>query len=131
MATPGEKWRGSTSGGGFGGREKYRQAARSAEAGGGNTGNRVDRWNRSARGGRGGNVQRGGPRICRFIEQGEHSRYGDDCAYSHDISTSIKQRNRGMADTPEQKREREDYNSWKRLIKRPLTLNDARTIELL
>ncbi len=136
MATPAEKWRGSTSGGGFGGREKYRQGRGTAGRGwrGGNTGNRGDRSNwstRGGRGGRGGNTQRGGPRICRFIEQGEHCRYGDDCAYSHDISTSIKQQNGGTVDTPEQQREREDYNSWKRLIKRPPTPNDTRTIEVL
>jgi hypothetical protein len=39
------------------------------------------------------------------------------------MSTTIKQQNGGMADTPEQKREREDYNLWKRLIKRPPTPN--------
>lgn len=128
-----EKWRGSTSGGGFSGRGSYRQGRGTASSGwrGGNTGNRGDILNWSTRGGRGGNTQRGGPRICRFIEQGEHCRYGDDCAYSHDISTSIKQQNGGMADTPEQQREREDYNSWKRLIKRPPTPSDTRTIELL
>ena len=90
-----------------------------------------DRSNWSTRGGRSSNIQRGGPRICRFIEQGEHCRYGDKCAYSHNIPTSIKQQNGGMADTPEQQRKREDYNSWKRLIKKPPTPNDTRTIELL
>jgi hypothetical protein len=36
-----------------------------------------------------------------------------------------------LTDTPEQQREREDYNSWKRLVKGPPTPNDTRTIELL
>jgi hypothetical protein len=36
-----------------------------------------------------------------------------------------------LVDTPEQQREKEDYNSWKRLIKRPPISNDIMTIELL
>lgn len=67
--------------------------------------------------------------MCRFIERGEDCRYGDSCAYSHDIGTI--QQDRGTIDTPEQQREREGYNSWKRLIKRPPASNDTRTIELL
>jgi hypothetical protein len=134
MATPGERWRGSNLGGGFGGRRGDRQGAGRGWRGGdsrGNRGNRGDRWNRGDRGGSGGNIQRGGPRLCRFIEQGEHCRYGDNCTYSHDISNRNKQPNGRLADTPEQQREREDYNSWKRLVKRPPTPNDTRTIELL
>src|SRR5258706_8011966 len=63
MATPGEKWRGSTSGGGVGGREKYRQGGGTAGRGwrGGNTGNRGDRSNRSTIGGRGGEMPPGRP----------------------------------------------------------------------
>src|SRR4051812_27262614 len=61
--------------------------------------------------GRGGNIQRGGLRLCRFIEQGGHCWYGDNCAYSHDISNSNNQANEGLGDTPEQQREKEDYNS--------------------
>ena len=82
--------------------------------------------------GRGGNVQRGGPRLCRSLQQGGHCWYGDNCAYSHDISNSnnspVDER---LGDTPEQKKEKEDYNSWKWLIKRPPTPNDTTTIGLL
>ncbi len=134
MATPGERWRGSNLGGGFGGRGGDRQGAGRGWRGGDsrwNGGNRGDRWSKGDRGGKGGNVHRGRPRLCRFIEQGEHCRYGDDCAYSHDILKRNKQPNGGLADTPEQEREREDYNSWKRLIKRPPIPNDTRTIALL
>jgi hypothetical protein len=81
--------------------------------------------------GRDGNRQRVGLHICRFIELGKHCRNGDDCTYSHDISTSITHKNRKLTDTPEQQREREDYSSWKRLIKRPPTTNDTRTMTTL
>jgi len=134
MATPRERWQGSNLGGAFGGRGGNRQGAGRGWRGGdsrGNRGNRGDRWSTSDRGGRGGNIQHGGSRLCRFIEQGQHCRYGDNCAYSHDISNRNKQPNGKLADTPEQRREREDYNSWKRLLKRPPTSNDIRTIELL
>ena len=133
MATPGEKWRGSTSGGRFSGGEKYRPGGGTASRGwrGWNIGNRGDRSNWSVRGGRGSNVQQGKPQICRFIKQGEHCRYDNRCAYSHDISAGIKQQTGRMADTPEQQRLREDYNSWKRLIKRSPIPNDTRTIGLL
>ncbi|KAH7383429.1 hypothetical protein BKA64DRAFT_682317 [Cadophora sp. MPI-SDFR-AT-0126] len=93
MATPEDRWRGSNLGGGFGGRGGDRQGAGRGWRRGdsrGNRGNRGDRWNRGDRGGRGGNIQQGGPRLCRFIEQGEHCRYGDNCAYSHDISNRNK-----------------------------------------
>jgi hypothetical protein len=36
-----------------------------------------------------------------------------------------------LIDTPEQQMAKEDYNSWKRLIKTPPKINDTRTIELL
>ena len=134
MATPGARWRGLNLGGGFGGRGGDRQGG-DRDWGSGNVrrnrGNRGDRWNRGDRGGRSGNIQRATPRFCRFIEQGENCRYGDNCTYSHDVSNRNKQSGERLADTPEQQREKEDYNSWKRLIKRPPTPNDTMTIELL
>ncbi|TGO45849.1 hypothetical protein BCON_0361g00090 [Botryotinia convoluta] len=130
MATPRERWRGSNLAGGVGDRQGAGRDWRGRDSRG-YRGNRGGRWNRDDRGGRGGNIQRGGPRLCRFIEQGGHCRYGDNCTYSHDISNSNKQPNGRLADTSEQQRAREDYNSWKRLIKRSPTPNDTRTIELL
>jgi hypothetical protein len=133
MATPGARWRSSNLGGGFSAEGDRWGAGRGWRGGDGrgSRGNRGDRWNRGDGEGRGGNIQRSGPRFCRFIEHGEHCRYGDNCTYSHDISCRKKQPNGRLADTPEQQREREDYNLWKRLIKRPPTPNDTRTIALL
>ncbi|KAG0646044.1 hypothetical protein D0Z07_7785 [Hyphodiscus hymeniophilus] len=73
-------------------------------------------------------MQRGGIRLCRFIEQGDHCRSRDNCAYSHDTSNYNKRR---VQNTPEQQKEREDYSSWKRLVKKPPMASDTRTIELL
>jgi hypothetical protein len=42
-----------------------------------------------------------------------------------------KQPGRRSVDTLEQQREKEDYNLWKRFIKRPPISNDIMTIELL
>ena len=119
-------------GGGFG-REGVGRGWREGDSRG-NRGNRGNRWNRGdrgGRGGRGGSIHRAGPRLCQFIEQGEHCRYGENCIYSHDISNCNKHSNGKLADTPEQQREREDYNSWKKLVKTPPRPNDTRTIELL
>ena len=119
-------------GGGFG-REGAGRGWREGDSRGnrGNKGNRWNRGDRGSRGGKGGNIHRAGPRLCQFIEQGEHCRYGENCIYSHDISNCNKHSSGKLADTPEQQREREDYNSWKKLVKTPPRPNDTRTIELL
>ncbi|KFY97455.1 hypothetical protein V500_02048 [Pseudogymnoascus sp. VKM F-4518 (FW-2643)] len=130
MATPGVRWRGLSlegrSGGSGGDRGRGGRDWRGGGGGGGNRGNRGGGgWNGA---GRGGNVQQIGSRL---IEQGERYQYGDNCAYSHNISSPNKHPNVRLADTPQQQRDRKYYNSWKRLVKKPPTPNDTRTIELL
>lgn len=98
-------------------------------------------WSRGSRGGLGG---RGGEsrgsradQPCRNLRQNGHCRFGATCAYSHDIysgSTSeapSKKPRETQEETPKQQRAKEDYNSWKRLIKTPPKTDDIRTIELL
>lgn len=129
MATPGDNWRGSA---GFGGRGSSRQRGSTNNRGwrGGASSGRGGHASRGTRG-RGGNIQRGGSRLCQFIEQGEHCKYGDKCTFSHDTSITNRQSNTRTADTPEQQQEREDYNSWKRLVKRSPVSNDNRMVGLL
>jgi hypothetical protein len=124
MTSPSTRWQGSNSGGVFDG---------------GSTGGRGgSRWGggRNGRGGRGGRGARGGARgagrtLCRNIQQG-HCRFGAACTFSHDLSNSNEHEARErLADTPEQQLAREDYNSWKRLIKTPPKTNDIETIKQL
>ncbi|KFX96758.1 hypothetical protein O988_05185 [Pseudogymnoascus sp. VKM F-3808] len=88
-------------------------------------------WNKDGERDRDGNSQKIRSRLCRFIEQGERCKYGNNCAYSHNISSPNKPPNGRLADTPQQQRERKDYNSWKRLVKKAPMPNDTRTIKHL
>jgi hypothetical protein len=122
MTSPGIRWQGSNSRRGF---------DRGSFGGGGS------RWGggSSGRGGRGGRARGAGRILCRNIQQG-HCRFGAACTFSHDLSnsngheSSIQPHGR-LADTPEQQLAREDYNSWKRLIKTPPKTNDIETIKQL
>ena len=122
MATPRERWRSSEFRGGRGG------GGQSAGRGWRERDSRGDRGNRGVRGSY---IRPGGLLICRLIEQGEHCRYGDDCSFSHDISNRSNNPGGRLAETQEQQKERKDYNSWKRLVKRPPMPNDTVTVELL
>jgi hypothetical protein len=123
MATAEMRRRGSNFGDGFAGRGRDRQGGSRGWRGGSN--------GRGNRRGGGSNAPHERPQICRFIEQGKDCPYGDNCNFSHDKSNFNKQPNGRLADTPKQEKERKDYNSWKRLIKRPPIPNDTLTIELL
>jgi hypothetical protein len=72
-------------------------------------------WNTTKRG----NNRRSGPQLCRFIKQGDHCWHGDNCTYSHDIPSDATPLGVLVAGSPEQLRDRGEYNTWKRLIKRP------------
>lgn len=124
MASSGTRSKGSNSrdgfdGGGFWGRGGSRWGEGRSERGG--------------RGGRGGRARGTGRTLCRNIQQG-HCRFGEKCTFSHDLSNSneqeaSKQPRERLADTLEQQLAREDYNSWKRLIKTPPKTNDIETIK--
>ncbi|EEQ35140.1 Ab1-133 [Microsporum canis CBS 113480] len=70
-------------------------------------------------------------KLCRFIEHGKKCPYGDKCTYSHDISNSSKEQTKENSDSPTGRRERENYNSWKKIIKNPPITNDIATIKRL
>ncbi|PGG95383.1 hypothetical protein AJ79_10093, partial [Helicocarpus griseus UAMH5409] len=89
-------------------------------------GKREDIWSSGSRGDK---IQLRQPRLCRSIQQGIHCRFGDSCHFSHDLSTCDTQSNRRLANTPEREQAREDYNLWKRLIKKPPSTNDTKAIE--
>lgn len=96
-------------------------------------------------GGRGGRAAKGdgesrGNRAnqpCRNLQQNGHCRFKTSCAYSHDprlVSNDkapSKKFREELEETPEQRRAKEDYNSWKRLIKTTPKTNDTETIDLL
>ncbi|EPE32162.1 P-loop containing nucleoside triphosphate hydrolase [Glarea lozoyensis ATCC 20868] len=138
MADSGDRWRGSRSRSGAGGRgwgrgtESGRGQNRQRGGNFGARGSTTGRGERRNTRGEGGNLHRGRTRLCRFIEHGKHCLYGDNCSFSHDTAnTSSSSSTGGLADTPEQCRDREDYHGWKRLIKRPPMPNDLHTIGMI
>ncbi|KAL8706504.1 MAG: hypothetical protein Q9201_000436 [Fulgogasparrea decipioides] len=92
-----------------------------------------------ARGERGGRSSRGArsDQPCRHWLQTGHCRFGTGCKYSHDVHPSPggaaerSKHRESPQDTSEQQEAKENYNSWKRLIKVSPKLNDIKTIELL
>ncbi len=90
----------------------------------------------SSEGNRGGR-RRGGTQPCRFFQGTGHCRFGDLCNYSHDLSLgsstglSWGQPRERAQGTPDQQQAKSEYNSWKRLIKKPPIANDTATIQLL
>ena len=106
---------------------------RGSHGGLGRAGSRGGRAGGGVRGGRRG----GGSNQCRNLQQTGTCGYGDLCTYSHDLSfgsnsgPSLEPRRERLEETPEQKQAKDDYSSWKRLIKKQPTANDTRTIELL
>ncbi|KUJ06168.1 uncharacterized protein LY89DRAFT_744072 [Mollisia scopiformis] len=119
MTSPGTRWQGLNSGGRFDGGSSGRRGGSGWSGGGG-----------------GGGAEGSRRTLCRNIQQGGRCRLSAGCTFSHDLSNSnshespLQPRER-LADTPEQQHTREDYNSWKRLIKTPPKRNDIGTIELL
>lgn len=87
-------------------------------------------------GGRGGRGNRAS-QPCRNMQENGRCRFGDSCAFSHDLSLDStpdelsKRTRQRPEETPQQQRAKEDYRSWRRLIKNPPKTNDNRTIELL
>lgn len=76
-------------------------------------------------------------RPCRNLQQRGRCQFGARCDFYHDsrlVSSAIakpKRPQEGLDETPEQMLAKEDYNSWKRLIKTPPRANDTKTIDLL
>lgn len=70
-------------------------------------------------------------KLCRFIEHGKKCPYGDKCTYSHDISNSSKEQTKEFSNSQTERKERENYNSWKKIIKNPPITNDITTIKRL
>jgi len=76
-------------------------------------------------------------RSCYSFQQTGHCRYGIKCIYSHDstigsnnsVLPSVSRER--LEDTPERQKAKDDYYSWKRLIKNPPRPNDIETIRLL
>ena len=103
-----------------------------------NRGRREGSGRGGGRGGRGGRNGRGdrGRRPCRDYQQTGQCRFGDQCRFSHDLAGSD---NEGLSrdasgrleETPEQQRAKEDYSSWKRLIKQEPRSNDINTVRSL
>jgi hypothetical protein len=76
-------------------------------------------------------------RSCYSFQQTGHCRFGTKCIYSHDsaigsnnnvLPSATRER---VEDTPERQRAKDDYYSWRRLIKSPPRPNDIETIRLL
>ncbi|KAH8600108.1 hypothetical protein B0O99DRAFT_503550 [Bisporella sp. PMI_857] len=134
METPGLGWRDLIIGSKLEGRERGRQrSGRGLRQDGcrGDRGSSGDKWHNGNKRDCGGISQRRSSQLCRFVEQGGHCRFGDNCSFSHDISRCETQSIGRSKETPEQQRDRADYNSWRRLVKRMPMPNDTMTIELL
>lgn len=76
-------------------------------------------------------------RSCHNFQKTGHCRFGTNCIYSHDstigsnndvLPSATRER---LEDTPERQKAKDDYYSWKRLIKSPPRPNDIETIRLL
>ena len=76
-------------------------------------------------------------RPCHSIQQTGHCRFGINCIYSHEWTSGLSHRalpsglRERSEDTPEQRDEKANYYSWKRLIKSSPRPNDIGTIRLL
>jgi hypothetical protein len=72
--------------------------------------------------------------LCHGFQQTGRCRFGNDCNYSHNLSSPASNHARGTRpaerpeETPEQQLAKAAYNSWKRLIKVPPRPNDIDTI---
>lgn len=96
---------------------------------------RGDGW----RGGRGGGSgrHRTDQGVCRYFQQTGLCRFGSTCKFSHDLSSegggerSSRERPSRAEESPEQQQAKADYNSWKRIIKKPPLPNNERTVEQL
>ncbi len=92
----------------------------------------------SGRGGRGrgsGNRGRGNGAVCRYFSQGQCRFNAYDCNFSHDLASdgdaSSVQEHRKPEATGEERAARQDYTTWRRILRAPLQPNDLRTIECL
>lgn len=72
--------------------------------------------------------------LCRRFHQTGSCLFGDDCQFSHNLSSPVSNNASGTRsaklpeETPEQQLAKAAYNSWKRLIKVPPRSNDTDTI---
>lgn len=93
---------------------------------------------RGGRGGRGrgsANQGRANGAVCRFFLQGNCRFSAADCHFSHDLSSdrevsSIQRRVKAEI-TEEEQAAKQDYSTWRRLLRTPLQPNDFQTIENL
>jgi hypothetical protein len=93
---------------------------------------------RGGRGGRGrgnANQSRMNGAVCRFFLQGNCRHNAAHCHFSHDLGldrevSSVQQRVRAEI-TEEEQAAKQDYTTWRRLLRTPLQSNDFQTIESL
>jgi hypothetical protein len=92
---------------------------------------------RSYRRGGGGTVRGvGKSKVCRSFQERGHCRYGTRCTFSHDSThANMQERSDSHRDKPEQTFEqqmaKDEYNSWKRIIKAPPVPGDVNEMEYL
>ena len=67
---------------------------------------------------------------CRNFQQSGQCRFGAGCRFSHEqvSGATSSQGHEEALDTPEELQAKEDYNSWRRMLKGPPRSNDTETV---